>query len=138
MKPGFKAIALAATLTLSLTMCAAVQAQQQQPSVPDAPKPQSTPPLVGADGTSITPGMGAGNEPTGPSSSSVAQPQEQAPPSSLPPSTSGKDTFQTTPPEGIDALPRFVVNTNFVELPVTVKDAKGKMVAGLTWRDFKV
>ena len=27
---------------------------------------------------------------------------------------------------------------NFVEVPVTVKDSKGKLVAGLTWRDFKV
>ena len=27
---------------------------------------------------------------------------------------------------------------NFVEVPVTVKDSKGNLVAGLTWRDFKV
>jgi VWFA-related protein len=36
------------------------------------------------------------------------------------------------------ALTRFVVNVNFVEVPVTVKDAKGNLVAGLTYRDFKV
>jgi VWFA-related protein len=30
------------------------------------------------------------------------------------------------------------VNVNAVEVPVTVKDAKGNLVAGLTWRDFKV
>jgi VWFA-related protein len=30
------------------------------------------------------------------------------------------------------------VNTTYVEVPVTVKDNKGKLVAGLTWRDFKV
>jgi VWFA-related protein len=30
------------------------------------------------------------------------------------------------------------LNVNFVELPVTVKDTKGKLVAGLTFRDFKV
>ena len=30
------------------------------------------------------------------------------------------------------------LNVNFVEVPVTVKDSKGNLVAGLTWRDFKV
>ena len=31
-----------------------------------------------------------------------------------------------------------MINTTYVEVPVTVKDPKGKLVAGLTWRDFKV
>lgn len=31
-----------------------------------------------------------------------------------------------------------MVEVNFVEVPVTVKDAKMKQVAGLSWRDFKV
>jgi VWFA-related protein len=31
-----------------------------------------------------------------------------------------------------------VLNTTYVEVPVTVKDPKGKPIAGLTWRDFKV
>ena len=30
------------------------------------------------------------------------------------------------------------IHVNFVEVPVTVKDSKGKLVAGLTYRDFKV
>ncbi len=46
---------------------------------------------------------------------------------------------QTTPPEqGNAAAARFVVQVNFVEVPVTVKDSKGNLVAGLTWRDFTV
>ena len=89
---------LAAILSLGLTPCPAAIAQQQQPAVPDAPTPQPPPKLSGADGTAITPGKGAGDEPTGPSSSSAA-PDDQAPPSSLPPSTQGKDNFQPTPPE---------------------------------------
>ena len=40
--------------------------------------------------------------------------------------------------EGVASTTRFVVNVNFVEVPVTVKDSKGALVAGLTFRDFKV
>jgi VWFA-related protein len=117
----------------------AAQAQQQS-AVPDAPTPQAAPPLVGADGTPITPGKGEASEPTAPSSSS-----DQAPPSSLPPSNQGRDTFQTAPPElpapgeGVAATNTLIhLNVNFVQVPVTVKDSKGNLVAGLTWRDFKV
>jgi VWFA-related protein len=30
------------------------------------------------------------------------------------------------------------LHTTFIDVPVTVKDSKGKLVAGLTWRDFKI
>jgi VWFA-related protein len=93
--------------------------------------------LTGVDGTPITPGKGVANEPAAPSSSSAAPNQQQAP-SSQPPSSQGKDEFQTALPEGADALPRFRVTVNFVEVPVTVKDSKGKLVAGLTFRDFRI
>jgi VWFA-related protein len=118
-----------------------VLAQQQQPAIPDAPTPQHAP-LTG-DGP-ITPGMGAGAASPLPSSSSNDA-QQQAPPSSLPPSSAGKDTFQTTPPEtpmageGVEKTSTLIhLNVNFVEVPVTVKDSKGKLVAGLTYRDFKI
>jgi len=46
---------------------------------------------------------------------------------------------QPNPPqEGRAAVVTFVSRTNFVQVPVTVKDPKGNLVAGLTWRDFKV
>jgi VWFA-related protein len=140
-KLGLKALALAALLNLGLTLSPAALAQQpqqqpQQPAVPDAPAPQAPPPLMGADGTPITPGKGMGTEPV-PSSSSSSTPATQPAPSSVvaPPP---KDDVQTTTPEGADALPRFHIDVNFVEVPVTVKDSKGKLVAGLTFRDFKV
>ena len=43
------------------------------------------------------------------------------------------------PGEGFDKLQTVIrLNVNFVEVPVTVKDSKGQLVAGLTFRDFKV
>ena len=35
-------------------------------------------------------------------------------------------------------MAQFVVHVNFVQVPVTVKDSKGNLVSGLTWRDFTV
>ena len=153
MKLGLTAIALAALLSLSphsgLRLSLVAEAQQQQPTVPDAPTPQAPKPLASDVNGPIIPGKGAGDTPSVPSSSSnTTAPQQPAPsgpaPSSLAPTAQGKDQVQTSPPElpaageGVSAIPKFVLNTNFVEVPVTVKDSKGKLVAGLTWRDFKI
>ena len=47
------------------------------------------------------------------------------------------DNSQGPAPVG-GSLQPFVIDVNFVEVPVTVKDSKLKQVAGLDWRDFKV
>ena len=140
MKLGFSAIALAALLGLSLSMTAL--AQQQQPTVPDAPAPQAPKPFSGLNGP-ITPGKGDGDEQTqaGASSSSSSTVQQQ---SFTPASEPVKDTVQTAAPvipaagEGVDGEFKITTNVTAVEVPVTVKDTKGKLVAGLTYRDFKV
>lgn len=146
MKLGLTAIALGALLSSSPNPTQ-VLAQQQQ-SVPDAPTPQGPAPLAGMSG--ITPGKGAGTETGGTSSSGTAPaPEDAAPrvpqaPASEAPSSQGPDTFQSTPPEipeagkGYESTARFVVNVNFVEVPVTVKDSKGNLVAGLNYRDFRI
>jgi VWFA-related protein len=139
-KLGLSAVGLAAVLT-GISGTGLLARAQQQPAVPDAPVPQARAPLTGADGTAITPGKGAGTEQTGPSSSSTASPQEPAAQTPGPPA---KDDVQTAPPElpgpgeGISRLSSFSIDVNFVEVPVTVKDSKGAIVAGLNYRDFNI
>ena len=146
MKLGLTTLTLATVLNLGTVSTTVALAQQQQSSVPDAPAPQTQPLLTGASGP-ITPGLGAGSESSATGSSSTA-PGQQPPASS---SSNGqsviaqpKDEVQIAPPEipaageGSASVTRYVVNVNFVEVPVTVKDSKGNLVAGLTYRDFKI
>jgi VWFA-related protein len=136
-------MALAALLSSGTILSTAALAQQQQSAVPDAPTPQAPPPLSGMNGP-ITPGQGAGDVQQGPNSSSNPTAQQPAP-SSQAPTPQGKDDFQTTPPQILgaeDAVEKTAtlirVNVNYVDVPVTVKDSKGHLVPGLTFRDFKI
>jgi VWFA-related protein len=144
-KPGLKITALTALLTVNLAMAPVAspqQAQQQQPSLPDGPAPQpQQAPFTSLTGP-IKPGGGAGTESNGSSSSATPN---QPPSSSQTPPPPAKDEIQTAPPElpaageGFDKTQTvFRLNVNFVEVPVTVKDSKGQLVAGLTFRDFQV
>ena len=139
MKLARTALALAVVLNLSTGLDPAALAQQQKSTVPNAPAPQATPPLSSVDGP-ITPGEGAGAVPQSPNSSSGAAvpDQDQTAPAPPPPPPAANLNNQATPPEGAGSIPTFVMNVNFVEVPVIVKDSKGQPVAGLTWRDFEV
>ena len=139
-----RAIALAAILGVGLVLGAEVLAQQQTP-VPDAPTPQAPTALPGTQGP-ITPGIGAGETPSGSGGSSSnpgpAQPEQPPPPppSQPPAATAPQPNAQDTPPEeGITAVNTVIrAQVTEVVVPVTVKDSKGNPVAGLTWRDFTV
>lgn len=138
MKFGLTAIALAALLGFTLNLGPGALAQQQNP-VPDAPAPQAPKPLSDVNGP-ITPGLGAGKE-SSTSTSSTDSPSQAPEPGSQAPTPEGKDTVQATPPEMLsvaDTATKLKIFATYVEVPVTVKDNKGKLVAGLTWRDFKV
>jgi len=138
----WKAIAPVGLLGLGLVLASGIVAQQQTP-VPDAPTPQAPPPLPGVNGA-ITPGIGATQAPSNPSPSAAAGPAQPGPdqpptPPSQEPVVERREAPQATPPEeGTAAMAQFVVHVNFVQVPVTVKDSKGNLVSGLTWRDFTV
>jgi len=148
-KSGWRATALAALLGVNLLGTGVGQPQapqqpQQPAPVPDAPAPQQPVPLTDAAGGPIRPGGGAGTEtPAGTSGSGDLPPQQQAPPAQPPPAQPTQEQ-QGPPPtipgagEATQSMATFTIQTNFVQVPVTVKDSKGKLVAGLTWRDFKV
>ena len=133
--------ALVVALSLGFGFSGVAAAQNQQTPVPDAPTPQAPPPLPGADGP-IVPGGGtqpipASSSSTTPAVPAPAQPAPTPEPASAQPPA--EDHFQNATPDSSEAaLQKYVVNVNFVEVPVTVKDSKGKAVAGLTFRDFKV
>jgi len=144
-KSSLTAIALAALLSSSLSSSPDILAQQQQSTMPDAPAPQAPRPLSDLNGP-ITPGKGAGEVPSAPSSSvNTPAPPQAAPSSQVPPPSQGKDQVQTTSPEqpaageGVEQTTTLIrMHVNFVEVPVTVKDSGGKLVAGLSYRDFKI
>lgn len=135
MKLGLWGTALMASLSLgSVSGLAAIAQQDQQQAIPDAPAPQSPAPLSNVTGP-ITPGIGAGTEPDSSGSSSTQQtpaiqptaPKEQLPAGPPP---------ETLSPEELGTVLR--LNVTYVTVPTTVKDKKGTLVAGLTWRDFRV
>lgn len=141
MRLGWTALALAALFSSGIISDTALQAQpQQQTAVPDAPKPQTPVPFSDVTTGPITPGSGTpAVSATGTSSSTQGQ-QPARPPAPEP-----KDEVQTAPPEmpaageGYEKTGTVIrLNVNFVVVPVTVKDSHGNLVAGLTYRDFKV
>lgn len=116
-------------------------AQSQPQNLPDAPQPQKT---------TLPP-----PEPPAPESSSrdsapapAVQPRvdEAGQPSSANPPTPMTDRPTVSPTASVSnpvtpqaqELYRISTNVNFIEIPVTVKDGTGRMVAGLLPKDFKV
>ncbi len=116
------------------------QSPAQQPTLPDGPKPQAIPdapkpqtlgPVVPGKGTTL---QSNGESSTGGSSTS----DDEATPNKQAQSTAQKPDDDGPPPDTSGPTYLIHVQTNFVEIPFTVKDSKGAEVAGLTWRDVRV
>ncbi|HVH88664.1 MAG TPA: hypothetical protein VM912_18240, partial [Terriglobales bacterium] len=112
--------------------------QSHPQNLPDAPQPQQTfPPAAPPESSSRD---------SGPAPAAQPRVDENAPPTSANPPTPATDKPAVTPSQPIrnpatpdtQRLYTLVVNTNFIEIPVTVKDNSGRMVAGLLPKDFSV
>jgi VWFA-related protein len=110
-----------------------------QQSIPDAPRPQTSLPAPGT----IAPGIGSSA--SGGTMGSTAAPEAEP---ATAPATPAADTVDAQPPaqtqsredfEKADAGVQTIRTTvNFVDIPFTVKDSKGNLIAGLEARDIRV
>ena len=98
--------------------------EQSQQDVPDAPKPKPQ-----------QPGQFPDNAPPAPINSHPDQPEATPTPT---PQAQRPTPGQAGMASGRDDLYKMSVAVNFVQVPVRVKDASGKLVSGLTSNDFKV
>ncbi len=102
----------------------APSAKKNPAELPKAPEPQTPPPA-----------------PAAPPPQAAPADQQQAP--AMPPVKTVPEGGATAVPQqpgsgDRDQLYRYIVNTNFVLVPVTIKDSSGHMVPGLTVKDFTV
>src|SRR5713226_9109133 len=149
-----KLLLVTGLLLIGLSL-ASLQAQQpaqspaQDQNVPDAPSAVQPPPPQDKDKDKLPEEPPAA---TPDSSSAQPRPADTAPQTETP---QGEKTqppppmppIQTVPPGTIvgqgttnnkEQLYKFVVSTNFVQVPVTVKDRDGRLVDGLLPKDFAV
>jgi VWFA-related protein len=106
---------------------------QQQEAIPDAPRPQPLP------AGPIAPGIGTTRDSNGDATQSTSEDGvgSTLPASQAPKADDGPQPEIPASGKGPEAF-TLHVQTNFVEVPFTVKDNKGRLVPGLTPRDVRV
>jgi VWFA-related protein len=128
----------ALAIAMSLFLMGAAQQQQQpkpQPqSIPDAPSPSGLSDLK----DQITPGSGT----TADSKQGAQDTPQSQPPAQQQSTPPAVDQVQQEPPEiakpGQGSAFLIHVPVNFIDVPVTVRDKKGNLVPGLTYRQFRI
>ncbi len=140
-----KLAALAGVLLFTLGGAGLQSQQTTQQTVPDAPLPSAPAPSTNSFSDlkqGVTPGAGTTAAPADdsssapssgnqvPGSSSALPGQSTAPQGSTP---DQQETPDLSPPSAV-----IHTSVNEVLVPVTVRDKKGALVPGLTWRQFRV
>lgn len=133
---------------MGLTLgCVGMTAMSQNAApVPDAPKPQTLPRLntITPTAPATSSSAPAGNVPNAPTPATTAAPENDgvAPGTSLPSAPAAtpqaQDDADAGPPPDSHLTAKLVVSVNFHQIPFTVKDSKGQLVPGLTYRDVRV
>src|SRR5258708_1834806 len=116
------------TLLCALSLMALPAVAQQNPAqqnLPDGPTPKPTPQNQFPEDAPPAPKNAHPDQP--PAANPTPTPQAQIP-----------RPGQSGVPDRRDALFTLSVNVNFVQIPVTVKDNSGRLVAGLGPNDFTV
>jgi VWFA-related protein len=106
-------------------------------AIPDAPKPQATLPGPGV----VTPGKGTSSGSNDSSAGSPAAAAPSAPAAAAVPAQSESEptpNVDAAPGQGVEKITTFITHVDDVDVPFTVKDSKGKLVAGLQSRDVQV
>lgn len=132
--------ALSLRFLIVLALAGGLGAQSQPQNLPDAPQPQKTvpPPEASTPAESssrdsvpapaVQPQV---NQPAQPDAGNAAGGTGDNPPNA-------PQTVRNPVTPDTDRLYKLVSTTNFVEIPVTVKDTSGRMVEGLLPKDFMV
>jgi len=142
------AVTLVSTAPATHAQTAASQTPSQQPAktspaqdIPDAPSAVQPPLPKPTLPTVPQPGPGSQNpEPTPPAANDAAQQpgEQQAPPPMPPVQTVPAGTTPRNQVNANEDLYKITVPVNFVLVPVMVKDADGRRVDGLLYKDFTV
>ena len=110
-----------------------------QQSIPDAPRPKGPLSLEG-----VTPGKGStsssesDNQNGAAAAPAASQPAPASAPAAGTPPADQTPTYVPPAGEGAEAIKSLIVRVNAVDVPFTVKDKKGNLVAGLTPRDVRI
>jgi VWFA-related protein len=112
-----------------------VQPAAEIPEPPPIPKPEEKKPVERDPWTNQPISKPAATQPdtAAPDTSTSSPPPTMPPVKTVPPGTSAKQGTSAQ-----DQLYTLVVHTNFVQVPVTVKDKQGRRVDGLLSTDFTV
>jgi len=127
-------------LLLTVVLSAGLAAQSQPQNLPDAPQPQKTvqlPEPPPAESSSRDSAPAPAVQPRVDKSSEPGSGDSSAPAGDTPAANASQAVRNPATPD-TDRLYKLVSTTNFVEIPVTVKDTSGRMVEGLLPKDFTV